>query len=75
METDVIRRISSSVSMTTAGGIAQRLSRNGRHFAGHADDGETIGPVRGDADIENRVPQIERLRQILLPAANRTGEA
>ena len=43
--------------------ITQRLSSDGRHFACHADDRETIGPVRGYADIENRVPQVECVRQ------------
>ncbi len=73
METEVISRMSSSFSAERQGGIAQFLSRDGRHFAGHADDGETIGPVRGHTDIENRIPQIKRVRQFLSQGQDRAG--
>jgi hypothetical protein len=46
-----------------SGGITQLLSRDSRPFTGHSDDGEAIGAIGGDTDIENGIPETEDLSQ------------
>ncbi|OPY16217.1 MAG: hypothetical protein A4E69_00280 [Syntrophus sp. PtaB.Bin138] len=40
-------------------------ARDGRHFPRHPDDGQTVRAVRRDADVQNRVAQIQGIREIL----------